>query len=82
MAKDSQVVANTTRARRRSSITPERIRHSIDDIRTELRKVTWPTPEQTRNLTLVVISVCIAVGAFLFIVDSLLAQVVKLIIGL
>ncbi len=81
MAKDSQVVANTTRARRRP-LTSEGIRRAVDDIRNELRKVTWPTPEQTRNLTLVVISVCIVVGAFLFIVDSLLAQVVKLIIGL
>lgn len=35
----------------------------------ELRKVHWPTPEQARNLTVLVIAVSIVVGLFLGGVD-------------
>ncbi len=37
----------------------------IEEIIAELRKVTWPTREETLNLTLVVIVVSVIVGAFL-----------------
>jgi preprotein translocase SecE subunit len=40
-----------------------------EDIVSELRKVTWPTAEDTRNLTFVVIVVAAAVGIFLGGVD-------------
>jgi preprotein translocase SecE subunit len=35
----------------------------------ELRKVTWPTPEQTRNLTILVFVVALAVGIYVSVVD-------------
>lgn len=35
------------------------------DVMSELKKVTWPTREQTMNLTLVVIVVAAALGLFL-----------------
>jgi preprotein translocase subunit SecE len=41
----------------------------VEDIISELRKVTWPTREDTWNLTLVVIIVSAAVGLFLGGVD-------------
>ncbi|HUS82075.1 MAG TPA: preprotein translocase subunit SecE [Dehalococcoidia bacterium] len=37
----------------------------IDDIVSELRKVTWPTRNETVNLTLVVVVVSAAVGGLL-----------------
>jgi preprotein translocase subunit SecE len=46
----------------------------------ELRKVTWPTTEQTRNLTLVVIAVCVVMGTFLGVVDFVLGLLVRLVI--
>jgi preprotein translocase subunit SecE len=52
------------------------------ETRNELRKVTWPTREQTRNLTLVVVAVCIVMATFLGVVDYVLSQVVRFIIGL
>lgn len=42
-----------------------------EEIVSELRKVTWPTREETWNLTLVVIAVAAAFGVFLGGVDML-----------
>ena len=41
----------------------------IRDSRQELRKVSWPTREQTINSTLLVIAVSIAIAAFLGVAD-------------
>lgn len=78
MAKNSQVI---TSSRRRQSMSPDSVRQWWKESRSELRKVTWPTPEQTRNLTLVVLAVCIVMATFLGVVDYILAQLVRLIIG-
>jgi preprotein translocase subunit SecE len=62
-------------------MTFDQVRQWARDSRNELRKVTWPTPEQTRNLTIVVIVVCVVMAAFLGLVDALLSTLVRLIIG-
>jgi preprotein translocase subunit SecE len=53
------------------------------ETRTELRKVVWPTREETIRLTLLVIAVSSAVGLFLFvgdaIFDSLYGQLLRLV---
>lgn len=41
----------------------------IRDIYDELRKVVWPTRREAIRLTLMVLAVCIAVGAFLGALD-------------
>jgi preprotein translocase subunit SecE len=41
-----------------------RIRRFIQESVAELRKVSWPTFEQTRNLTVLVFVVSFAVGVF------------------
>jgi preprotein translocase subunit SecE len=56
---------------------PVRTRHGwrafvprwIEDIISELRKVTWPTRNETTNLTILVLVVAIAVGGLLGVVD-------------
>ena len=47
----------------------------LDDIAAELRKVTWPTRQETINLTIVVGVVTLAIGLFLGGVDSLFAYI-------
>ncbi len=37
----------------------------------ELRKVVWPTRQETLNSTAVVVGVCVAVGAFFWVLDLL-----------
>ena len=49
-----------------------RIVSYIKDSRKELQKVVWPSAKQTRNHTIMVIAVSLAVAAFLGAVDYLL----------
>jgi preprotein translocase subunit SecE len=57
-----------------------RLRYNIDTIMSELRKVTWPTREETRNLTIVVIGISVALGIFLGGIDFLLSWVYSLVV--
>ena len=42
---------------------------AIGEIASELRRVTWPSREETMRLSLMVIAVSTAVGAFLGLID-------------
>jgi len=53
-----------------------RIRRFIEEAWSELRKVTWPTPEQTRNLTVLVFVISAAVGAYIAIFDFIFNYIV------
>jgi preprotein translocase subunit SecE len=79
MARNTQVI--TTSRRRRQPLKVEDVRQWWRETRGELRKVTWPTTEQTRNLTLVVIAVCVVMGTFLGVIDFVLGLLVRLVIG-
>ncbi len=46
----------------------------------ELRKVTWPSPQDTRKLTIVVVVVSSAVGALLGLVDWLFSVIISQVI--
>jgi preprotein translocase SecE subunit len=47
----------------------------------ELRKVTWPTPEQTRNLTVLVFVISAVVGAYIAVFDLLFRGVFNVVVG-
>jgi preprotein translocase SecE subunit len=47
-----------------------RLRRFIDEAWSELKKVSWPTPEQTRNLTVLVFVVSLAVGLYITVLDT------------
>ena len=49
----------------------KRIRRFIAEAVSELRKVSWPTVAQTRNLTVLVFAVSLAVGVFVAVCDTL-----------
>ena len=55
-----------------------RIRTFVDEAWSELRKVSWPTPEQTRNLTVLVFAVSLAVGIYITVLDSVFQNAVGL----
>ncbi len=50
----------------------------IKESKTELKKVVWPTKKQTRNHTLMVIGISLALAAFLGAVDYGLNQLLEL----
>ena len=56
----------------------DRIRRFINEAWSELKKVTWPTREQTRNLTVLVLVVSAAIGLYITVFDVLFAQVVQI----
>jgi preprotein translocase subunit SecE len=47
-----------------------RIRRYFDEVWSELRKVSWPTREQVRNLTVLVFAISLVVGIYITILDS------------
>jgi preprotein translocase subunit SecE len=46
-----------------------RIRRFIDEAWSELKKVTWPTPVQVRNLTVLVFAISLVVGLYITVLD-------------
>jgi preprotein translocase subunit SecE len=58
-----------------------RIRRFIQEAWSELRKVTWPTPEQTRNLTVLVFVVSALVGVYIAVFDILFHEGFRFVVG-
>ena len=54
----------------------KRIRRFIDESWSELKKVSWPTREQIRNLTVLVFAVSFVVGLYISVLDSVFQGVV------
>lgn len=55
----------------------EQIRRYFRESRIELKKVTWPSREQTVQLTIVVVVVCVAIALFLGGIDYVFASLIK-----
>ena len=53
----------------------------VRETRAELSKVTWPTREQARNLSVVVIGVTLAMSVLLGVIDFLFAQIFQAILS-
>jgi len=53
-----------------------RIRRFISEAVSELKKVSWPTFQQTRQLTVLVFGVSLAVGVYVFVFDRLFQGVI------
>ena len=54
-----------------------RLRRFLDEAWSELKKVSWPTREQVRNLTVLVFVVSFAVGVYITVLDFVFTQVVE-----
>ncbi|MBF0625004.1 MAG: preprotein translocase subunit SecE [Magnetococcales bacterium] len=57
------------------------VRQYLTDVQNEVRKVVWPTRKDTTSTTLVVFGMVFAVSLFLWLVDTLLAFLVQLVVG-
>ena len=53
-----------------------RIRRFVEESWSELKKVTWPTREHTRNLTVLVFIVSAAIGAYIAVFDLIFTRIV------
>ncbi len=58
-----------------------RLRRFIDEAWSELKKVSWPTREQVRNLTVLVFVVSFAVGVYITVLDFGFSTLVARLVG-
>ncbi len=58
-----------------------RIRRFFEEAWSELKKVTWPTPTQARNLTILVVAVSAAVGVYIVFFDTIFTVIAERISG-
>ena len=59
----------------------ERIKLFLSETRTELKKVTWPTRDELKESTKVVIVSTFIVTIFVGIVDQILSRIIRLVFG-
>ena len=57
-----------------------RIRRFIDEAWSELKKVSWPTREQVRNLTVLVFAVSFCVGLYITVLDVVFQRIVAVLV--
>ena len=55
-----------------------RIRRFLQEAWSELKKVTWPTLDQVRTLTILVFVISLVVGAYITVLDVAFTQAVAL----
>ena len=58
-----------------------RLRRFIDEAWSELKKVSWPTRDQVRNLTVLVFVVSFVVGVYITVLDFAFSQIVARLVG-
>jgi preprotein translocase subunit SecE len=49
----------------------KRLRRYFNEVWSELRKVSWPTREQVRNLTVLVFAISFVVGLYITVLDQI-----------
>ena len=55
----------------------EKIIGFFEDVVKEMKKVTWPSKEELKESTTVVIVVCLVISAFTYVIDMIINQVLK-----
>ena len=58
-----------------------RIRRYFDEVFSELRKVSWPTREHVRNLTVLVFAISLVVGIYIPFWDAVFQSVIAFLAG-
>ena len=58
-----------------------RFRRYFDEVWSELRKVSWPTREHVRNLTVLVFAISLVVGIYITILDTFFQGVIAALAG-
>jgi len=57
----------------------QKISKFISEVRQEMSKVSWPTREELRGSTIVVIMVSLAFAVFIYVVDQILSRLLHII---
>lgn len=54
----------------------------VDEVKREVKKITWPTMTETRTATIMVFVMVAISSIFLFTADQLISFIIKLILGI
>jgi preprotein translocase subunit SecE len=57
----------------------KRLRRYFDEVWSELKKVSWPTRDQVRNLTVLVFAISFVIGLYITVLDSIMQGLLGLI---
>lgn len=55
----------------------EKIINFFNDVVKEMKKVTWPTKEELKESTTIVIVVCLLIAAFTYVIDMGVSQIMR-----
>jgi preprotein translocase subunit SecE len=55
----------------------EKIVNFFNDVVKEMKKVTWPTTDELKDSTVVVIVVCLIIAAFTYVIDMAINTIFK-----
>ncbi|MGE5315608.1 MAG: preprotein translocase subunit SecE [Acidobacteriota bacterium] len=55
----------------------EKIINFFNDVYKEMGKVTWPTKQELRESTVVVLVVCLLISAFVYVVDTVVSKALQ-----
>ena len=58
----------------------KKIQNFLGDVRFEMSKVSWPTWEELKSSTYVVLTLSLILILFLFVVDFILAKILKIVL--
>ena len=59
-----------------------RIRRYLDEVWSELKKVSWPTRDQVRNLTVLTFAISFVVGLYITVLDTIFRGFISAIQGI
>ncbi len=55
----------------------DKIINFFEDVIKEMGKVTWPTQQELRESTMVVLVVCFLISAFVYVVDTVVSKALQ-----
>ena len=58
------------------------VTNTVRELRSEVRKVVWPTRRETANMTMVVLAIAVALGIFLGSVDFIFSELFRQLLSL
>jgi len=60
-----------------AKIMKEKIINFVNDVVKEMKKVTWPTRDELKESTSIVIVVCLILAVFTYVIDMTVTQILK-----
>lgn len=59
----------------------EKIVQFFNDVLKEMRKVTWPTRDELKDSTMVVLATSVILALFVLLIDTVMTQIMGLVMG-